>query len=61
MQKLFGIALAAQSASTLLDRSPAQARGQVERLQELAQDAIGYSNLCRLITDAHMLGVPLQR
>lgn len=41
VQKLFGIALAAQSASTLLDRSPAQARGQVERLQELAQDAIG--------------------
>jgi signal transduction histidine kinase len=41
VQKLFGVVLAAQSAATLLDRSPQEARGQVERLQELAQDAIG--------------------
>jgi signal transduction histidine kinase len=41
VQKLFGVVLAAQSAATLLDRSPADAREQVERLQGLAQDAIG--------------------
>lgn len=41
VQKLFAIVLAAQSATTMLDRSPVQARGQVERVGELAQDAIG--------------------
>jgi signal transduction histidine kinase len=41
VQKLFGVVLAAQSAATLLDRSPAAAREQVERLGDLAQDAIG--------------------
>lgn len=45
VQKLFGVVLAAQSASTLLAReAPAArgaARGQVERVGELAQDAIG--------------------
>jgi signal transduction histidine kinase len=40
VQKLFGLVLAAQSAATLFDRDPDSARGQVERLQELAQDAI---------------------
>jgi signal transduction histidine kinase len=39
-QKLFGIVLAAQSAATLLDRSADEARGQVERLVELAQDTM---------------------
>jgi signal transduction histidine kinase len=41
VQKLFGIGLAAQSAATLLDRAPAEARTEVERLQELAADAVG--------------------
>jgi signal transduction histidine kinase len=40
VQKLFGVVLAAKSASTLLERDGAQARAQVERLGELAQDAI---------------------
>jgi signal transduction histidine kinase len=40
VQKLFGVVLAAKSASTLLERDAAAARGQVERLGELAQDAI---------------------
>ena len=40
VQKLFGVVLAAQSASTLLERDPAAARRQVERLQELAQDSV---------------------
>jgi signal transduction histidine kinase len=40
VQKLFGVALAAQSAATLLDRDAGSARVQVERLGELAQDAI---------------------
>jgi signal transduction histidine kinase len=40
VQKLFGVVLAAQSAATLFDRDPAAARGQVQRLQELTQDAI---------------------
>jgi signal transduction histidine kinase len=40
VQKLFGIVLAAQSAATLLDRAPAAARPEVERLRELAQDAV---------------------
>jgi signal transduction histidine kinase len=40
VQKLFGVVLAAQSAATLLDRSSPDARGQVDRVTELAQDAI---------------------
>jgi signal transduction histidine kinase len=40
VQKLFGVVLAAQSAATLFDRDRDAARGQVERLQELTQDAI---------------------
>jgi signal transduction histidine kinase len=40
VQKLFGVALAAQSAATLFDRDRESARGQVEKLQELTQDAI---------------------
>src|SRR4051794_36955617 len=41
VQKLFGVALVAQSAATLLERDPSGARDQVEKVQELAQDAIG--------------------
>ncbi len=41
VQKLFGVALVAESAVTLLERDPAGARNQVEKIQELAQDAIG--------------------
>jgi signal transduction histidine kinase len=40
VQKLFGVVLAAQSAGTLLDRNADAARGQVEHLQELAQEAV---------------------
>jgi signal transduction histidine kinase len=40
VQKLFGVVLAAQSAATLLERDSADARVQVEKLQELAQEAI---------------------
>jgi signal transduction histidine kinase len=40
VQKLFGVVLAAQSAATLLERDAGAARTQVERLGELAQDAI---------------------
>ena len=40
VQKLFGIVLAAQSAATLFDRDQDSARAQVEKLQELTQDAI---------------------
>jgi signal transduction histidine kinase len=40
VQKLFGVVLAAKSASTLLERDAPAARDQVERLGELAQDAI---------------------
>ncbi|MGH2712906.1 MAG: GAF domain-containing sensor histidine kinase [Thermoleophilaceae bacterium] len=40
VQKLFGVVLAAKSASTLLERDAGEARGQVDRLGELAQDAI---------------------
>jgi signal transduction histidine kinase len=40
VQKLFGVVLAAQSADTLFDRNPDSARGQVQKLQELTQDAI---------------------
>jgi len=39
-QKLFGLVLSAEAAVTLLDRDPAAAREQVERLQTLAQDAL---------------------
>jgi signal transduction histidine kinase len=38
-QKLFGLVLAAESAQTLLDRSPEAAREQVAKLQTLAQEA----------------------
>jgi signal transduction histidine kinase len=40
VQKLFGVVLAAQSADTLFDRDQDSARGQVQKLQELTQDAI---------------------
>jgi signal transduction histidine kinase len=40
VQKLFGVALAAQSAATLFERDRESARAQVEKLQELTQDAI---------------------
>ncbi len=40
VQKLFAVVLAAQSAATLLEREPGDARSQVQRVQELAQDAI---------------------
>jgi signal transduction histidine kinase len=40
VQKLFGVVLAAKSASTLLERDAADARAQVDRLGELAQEAI---------------------
>jgi signal transduction histidine kinase len=40
VQKLFGVVLAAKSASTLLERDADDARAQVDRLGELAQDAI---------------------
>ena len=40
-QKLFGLALNAESAATLLERDPAAAREQVTRLGELAQEALG--------------------
>ena len=40
VQKLFGVVLAAQSAGTLLERDSDAAREQVERLQELAQEAV---------------------
>jgi signal transduction histidine kinase len=39
VQKLFGIGLAARSASVLLERDSGAARDQVERLGELAQEA----------------------
>jgi signal transduction histidine kinase len=41
VQKLFGIVLAAQSAATLFDRDRQRAQDEVNRLQELAQEAIG--------------------
>src|ERR687896_2198237 len=40
VQKLFGVVLAAKSASTLLDRDAGGARAQVDRLGDLAQEAI---------------------
>jgi signal transduction histidine kinase len=39
-QKLFGLVLTAESAATLFDRDAAAARAQVERLQDLAQEAL---------------------
>src|SRR4051794_14460454 len=39
-QKLFGLVLTAESAATLFDRDAAAARAQVERLQDLARDAL---------------------
>jgi len=41
VQKLFGIVLTAQSAAALLERSPGDARVEVERVAGLAQEAIG--------------------
>jgi signal transduction histidine kinase len=42
VQKLFGIGLAAQSAAALLEhRAPDEARVEVDRLRELAADAVG--------------------
>ena len=40
VQKLFGVVLAAQSASTLIVRDTDAASAQVERVRELAQDAV---------------------
>ena len=40
VQTLFGVVLAAKSASTLLERDAAEANAQVDRLGELAQEAI---------------------
>ena len=40
VQKLFGVVLAAQSAATLLERDSGEARVQVDRLGDLAQEAI---------------------
>ena len=39
-QKLFGLVLTAESAATLFDRDSDAARAQVERLQDLAQEAL---------------------
>ena len=39
-QKLFGLVLTAESAATLFDRDSDAARGQVQRLQDLAQEAL---------------------
>jgi signal transduction histidine kinase len=39
-QKLFGLVLNAEAASTLLERDPEEARGQVAKLQTLAQEAL---------------------
>jgi signal transduction histidine kinase len=39
-QKLFGLALSAEAAGTLLERDPAAAREQVEKLQTLAHEAL---------------------
>jgi signal transduction histidine kinase len=40
-QKLFGLVLGAESAGTLLDRDPEAAAGEVARIGELAQEALG--------------------
>ena len=39
-QKLFGLVLSAEAARTLLERDPAAAREQVDRLQDQAQEAL---------------------
>jgi signal transduction histidine kinase len=39
-QKLFGLVLTAESAATLIERDPAAGRAQVERLQDLAREAL---------------------
>jgi signal transduction histidine kinase len=39
-QKLFGLVLSAESVATLVDRDAAAARAQVERLQDLAREAL---------------------
>ncbi len=39
-QKLFGLVLSAEAAATLLERDPEAARGQVTKLQTLAQEAL---------------------
>jgi signal transduction histidine kinase len=39
-QKLFGLVLSAESAATLLDRDGEQARAELERLRDLAQEAM---------------------
>jgi signal transduction histidine kinase len=39
-QKLFGVVLTAEAATTLLEREPGEVRAQLQRLQELAQDAM---------------------
>jgi signal transduction histidine kinase len=39
-QKLFGVALGAESAATLVERDPAEARAELGRVQELAREAM---------------------
>ena len=39
-QKLFGLVLSAEAAGTLLERDPAAAREQIEKLRTLAQEAL---------------------
>jgi signal transduction histidine kinase len=39
-QKLFGVTLTAESASTVIERNPAEARQQLQRLQQLAREAM---------------------
>src|SRR5919198_1357803 len=39
-QKLFGLVLSAEAAATVLERDPSAARGQVAKLQTLAQEAL---------------------
>lgn len=41
VQKLFGVVLGARSAAALLDATPGPAREEVERLGDLAQEAVG--------------------
>jgi signal transduction histidine kinase len=40
-QKLFSLNLAAEAAATLLDRGPDEARPQIERVRDLAREALG--------------------
>ncbi len=40
-QKLFSLNLAAEAAATLLDRGPEEARPQLERVRDLAREALG--------------------